>query len=374
MSEALKASIYRDLDTPAAIWDSLAQDSRIYAFQTRHWLSVWQNTIGNAHGVVPCIIVFEKGQNTALFPLGKKKVRFGTSSRTMLIWLGYGVSDYAAPIFSNEAQFDMTELFAHLRSIAKKEHCCVVYLDRIPKFWADGTAVLFVRALLALPFGHRLHYSAHAMHLSQDPLLRLNAKERAHLRRAERRLSEAGTLSFIIAKDKSLRKRLTCSMIAFKQARFRQMKVHDNFVDPAFGDFYIQASQDEHIPLHICALMLNERPLAVHWGLSCLQRLYYLMPAFDIEKYPSLSTGNLLLVKLLQYCAGNNYRLVDFANGDEPYKEKWCEMELPLYEGYIPSEPAGWLISLFESALESIKRSTLAHHLKRMAQFLKFSA
>jgi len=99
MSEALKASIYRDLDTPAAIWDSLAQDSRIYAFQTRHWLSVWQNTIGNAHGVVPCIIVFEKGQNTALFPLGKKKVRFGTSSRTMLIWLGYGVSDYCAAIF-----------------------------------------------------------------------------------------------------------------------------------------------------------------------------------------------------------------------------------------------------------------------------------
>ena len=125
---------------------------------------------------------------------------------------------------------------------------------------------------------------------------------------------------------------------------------------------------------YICALMLNERPLAVHWGLSCLQRLYYLMPAFDIEKYPSLSTGNLLLVKLLQYCAGNNYRLVDFANGDEPYKEKWCEMELPLYEGYIPSEPAGWLISLFESALESMKRSTLAPHLKRMAQFLKFSA
>jgi len=62
-------------------------------------------------------------------------------------------------------------------------------------------------------------------------------------------------------------------MIALKQARFRQIKVHDNFVDPAFGDFYIQASQDEHIPLHICALMLNERPLAVHWGLSCLQRL-----------------------------------------------------------------------------------------------------
>ncbi len=374
INEQLQVSIYHDIDRPAAIWDSLVQSPCIYAFQTRPWLSTWQNTIGKAHGVAPFIIVFKKGQNTALFPLGKKKVRFGALSSTMLIWLGYGVSDYAAPIFSNETNFDMVELFAHLKNIAKKEHCCAIYLDRIPKFWADGTPLIFAKALLALPFGHRLHYSAHAMQLSQDPIMRLNTKERAHLRRSERRLSEAGTLLFLIAKDKALRKCITRAMISFKRARFRQIKVHDNFADPAFRDFYIQASQNDNIPAHICALMLDDKPLAVHWGLSCPPRLYYLMPAFDIEKYPSLSTGNLLLVKLLQYCAENNYRLVDFANGDEPYKDKWCDMELALYEGYIPSEPAGWLISLFESALESIKRSVLAPHLKRMAQFLKFSA
>jgi len=373
INEQLQVSIYHDIDRPAAIWDSLVQSPCIYAFQTRPWLSTWQNTIGKAHGVAPFIIVFKKGQNTALFPLGKKKVRFGALSSTMLIWLGYGVSDYAAPIFSNETNFDMVELFAHLKNIAKKEHCCAIYLDRIPKFWADGTPLIFAKALLALPFGHRLHYSAHAMQLSQDPLMRLNTKERAHLRRAKRRLSEAGTLSFIIAGDKSLRERLTHTMIAFKQERFRQIKVHDNFADPAFRNFYIQASQNDNIPAHICALMLNKNPLAVHWGLSCPPRLYYLMPAFDTENYSSLSTGNLLLVKLLEYCAENDYQLIDFANGDEPYKEKWCDIELPLYELYIPANLAGWFIALFGSATESIKRSALAPHLKKMARFLKLS-
>ncbi|HNV37186.1 MAG: hypothetical protein BWX81_02068 [Spirochaetes bacterium ADurb.Bin110] len=374
ISEPLQVSIYRDIETPAAIWDSLAKGPRIYAFQTRAWLSIWQNTIGNAHGVVPCIIAFKKGQNTALFPLGKKKVRFGALSCTMLIWLGYGVSDYSAPIFSNEAHFDMAELFAQLKNIAKKEHCCAIYLDRIPRFWADRTPLVFAQALLAITFGHRLHYSAHAMRLSQNPLIRLSTKERAHLRRAERRLSEAGTLSFIIAGDKPLRERLTRTMISFKRARFRQIKVHDNFTDPAYRDFYIQASQNDNIPVHISALMLDEKPLAVHWGLSCQPRLYYLMPAFDIDNYPSLSTGNLLLFKLLDYCAKNDYQLVDFANGDEPYKEKWCDVELPLYEVYIPASLAGWFTALYGSASESIKRSALAPHLKKMAQFLKLPA
>ena len=72
-------------------------------------------------------------------------------------------------------------------------------------------------------------------------------------------------------------------MMRMKRDKFIETKGYDVFTDPGFGDFYREATRrlGADGPVHVSALLLDDRILAAHWGYVADDRFYYLMPAHE---------------------------------------------------------------------------------------------
>jgi len=66
---------------------------------------------------------------------------------------------------------------------------------------------------------------------------------------------------------------------------------------------------------HICALYLDGRPIAEHWGLVDADRMYLLMPAFEAGELDIYSIGSILLERIFELCIRQGIRILDFTAG-----------------------------------------------------------
>lgn len=378
---ALDFRIHDSFASVAALWDSLERSAGVYPFQRRAWLETWFETIGKANGWELAIIelrpnltesikpidssatatpTYATGSNAphaqraAIFPLGVHRVR----GLRRLEWLGAGVSDYASPLFSDAAIVSTDDILLTLRETAAHESCEIVDLDRIPASLADGCENPFARVPGMLP----QHYSSHAMNLASLPgptLDILSAKERYNLRRSEKLLASGHELTLSVAIDSAERARLVEEMIQQKRARYVQMAVADNFADPSVAEFYRRATADPRIAAHLSALCLDDEPISLHWGIAEKPRMYYLMPTFKLDERAKHSPGKIFLLKFIDLIRTEGYTILDFANGDEPYKDKWCDIHTVLYRARFGVSLRGRAIAARENLLDAIKRSPL---------------
>ncbi len=359
-SDRVNIEVHQSFESARECWTVLEQKGQWYPFQSYAWLETWYKTIGRANGWELRITELRSGTCSMLFPLGIRKQK-GLRS---MEWLGYGVSDYAGPLYNHFEPALMPDILNALHAAARAAFCDVLFLDRIPAFCIDGSPNPFFSREF-----RQLHYSAYARRFdaAKLPAHTLSSKERYNLRRAEKKLSENSSMRFIVAESPEERETFTRHMIQQKRARFAQMRVPDNFAIPGFAEFYLQASQQPALPVHISALMKEESPLALHWGLVQPPRFFYLMPSFlmdeDVSRY---SPGSLLLMHLFETALARGCTFFDFANGDEPYKKKWCTIEMPLMYYRAPISAKGWPTFLLSDLLETIKRSPLKPALQKL--------
>jgi CelD/BcsL family acetyltransferase involved in cellulose biosynthesis len=348
---ALDFKIHDSFSSVTVLWDRLELSNGTYPFQRRAWLETWYDTIGKTHGWRLAIIEMKKDGAHALFPLGVRKA--GGLKR--LEWLGWGVSDYANPLFDNPGIFSTDGVIRTLRVAAAHESCDLVHLDRIPETLADGSENPFARGR---PMA-RQHFGAHAMTLSgqQSRSSTLSAKERYNIRRSEKLLAAGGRLEFSVAIDQAERSRVTEEMIRQKRERYAQMAVVDNYADPSMADFYRKATNDPKLGVHVSTLYLDGEPLSLHWGISDWPRMYYLMPSFKLDTRTKYSPGTIFLTRFLDMLHSEKYTLLDFADGDEAYKDKWCDIHMSLYRARLGVSLKGKTAATFENLLDAIRKS-----------------
>ena len=351
--ESITIKVHQSFESARPTWAALEQKGQWYPFQSYAWLETWYKTIGRANGWELCITELRSAACTMLFPLGIKTQK---GMRSME-WLGYGVSDYASPLYDHFEPALMTPTLKALRTAAREASCDMLFLDRIPALSPDGSPNPFTSKDFK-----RLHYASYALRLdpSKPPAHTLSPKERYNLRRAEKKLAGNSSIGYIVAENPEQRETLTRHMIQQKRARFAQMRVPDNFTIPGFAEFYLQASLQPDVSVHISALMKEETPLALHWGLMQQPRFYYLMPSFLMnEEVSRYSPGNTLLMHLFDTALADGCTIFDFANGDEPYKKKWCTIQMPLMYYQTPLSAKALPTFLLFHLLETIKRSPL---------------
>lgn len=358
--------IHSTFDSAAFLWDALERSRGVYPFQCRAWLEIWYETIGRSNAWELAIIETRTERGAAIFPLGVR--RAGGLRR--LMWLGAVVSDYAGPLFSNPEVLGSDTVTYALRSAAAHTSCDIIDLDRIPARLSDGSENPFAR----IPGMNPQHYSAHAMNLAPlaGPALNLlSAKERYNLRRSEKLLASGHNLRFSVATDLAERANLVEEMIRQKRARYVQMGVADNFADPSVAEFYRRATSDPRIAAHLSALYLDDEPLSLHWGIAEKPRMYYLMPAFKLDERAKLSPGKIFLLRFIDAIRAEGYDTLDFANGDEPYKDKWCDIHTPLYRMRAGVSPKGTLVAACENGVDAIKSSSLKPALFKLRERLR---
>jgi CelD/BcsL family acetyltransferase involved in cellulose biosynthesis len=134
--------------------------------------------------------------------------------------------------------------------------------------------------------------------------------------------------------------------------RIRTEQIHDH-IRPFcemhqqrwLGDERSVSSSDQHIrdcwallaenaaklnKLHFSALIANREIWSYHLGFEHRGVLLWYKPAYNVG-YERYSPGSLHLALLINDCLDRRIRHIDLGCGDEPYKARWADQQLPLY-------------------------------------------
>jgi CelD/BcsL family acetyltransferase involved in cellulose biosynthesis len=116
------------------------------------------------------------------------------------------------------------------------------------------------------------------------------------------------------------------------------------FSEPGLEDFYRETTRRlGDGPVHLSALLLDDKVLAAHWGYVAADRFYHLMPAHETGEWLAYAPGRLLNEWLLEWSIGRGLKFFDFGIGDEPYKFDYCDVHVPLYDALLPVSAKGRL-------------------------------
>jgi CelD/BcsL family acetyltransferase involved in cellulose biosynthesis len=307
-----------------------------FAFQHPEWLKTWLDTLGMAHAFTPCFIriVSSSGEPLMVAPFGIS-VRRGCR---ILSFLDAGVSDYNAPWFSSLWQKLTPDEASALWEEMQKQlppHD-VLMLNKIAE--VEGMGI------------YPWHHLPHTPHLTQGHAAVLKApwiqyyaqraskRAKQKSRRALELLSQHGDVAFLQPREQKEVARIFETLIEQKRRKLLETRGTDHILSPAVISFYKHMMQT---PLgHLSALMLNDEPVATHAGMVWQDRFYYLIPAYGeksgahtslAKSLSKLSLGKIHMLKLMEEVADSGCHTFDLGIGDEPYKEGWSDITLPLY-------------------------------------------
>lgn len=326
---------YSTFDESREEWLRLEKGAVFYYFQSFLWLSEWYCRIGiNAISEPYIILAYKSNEPVALFPLCINRTY---SFFRTITWMGGKLSDYNAPLYSRhlteDERSEITEKV--LTGLGKIRGIDLLFFKNIPERLDDGSINPMIHNKVLQPCTHARDYLfAPYMALSdwESCYGKVSKKLRNDSARSRRRLSECGPVEFVVARDADEVKRITDILIRQKAEKLLETGAKNMFEDINYQDFYIRiglrASNAGN--LHLSWLNLNDKVIAVHWGILFNGRFYYLMPSYD-SGYRSFSPGRLLMEDLIRWCCDNRIRYFDFCLGDENYKNDWTDTRMVLY-------------------------------------------
>ena len=347
----MKITVSREIADFAGIWPVLDQpgDHFAYAFQARDVLEVWLQTIGAARQTRPVFVSVSEPEGTPvmLLPLGIERQH----GLRILRFLDGGVSDYNAPVLfpgANAIEPDaMNRLWAEIAGQLPRFDVAV--LEKIP---ADVTGMR--NPMLAL---------TPAADFSSGHLIRLNAKaEGAKTAAKQFRFSDgprkrrkldalAVTRNFIATEPADIA-RVMAEFIRQKSRRYVETRGADGFDRPGYREYYHLMVErfcaSGHVQLS--AFLSGETPIATHLGIVTRDRFYFLMPAHEGGAWAKLSPGLLHMEEIIAWSLANGIGTFDMGVGDEGYKSRIENDQLPLFRGQYSRTAAGSIYILLSAA------------------------
>lgn len=360
----MEVRIFSEIAALRNDWLRLQSIGHACVFQTYDWAEFWLGTVGRAEKVRPFVAsVYQAGQDQPflIIPLAVHSVR----GIRCLTALGGFHADYAGAVIAPEMALSYSPDVVRdaILTRARQSGVDLVWVRRIPPLIDDVPNPLYRdgSAPNDLALSARLDGSWDTYYTAQ-----IKSRIRADSRRQIKRLSELGQLRFRIAESEQERRRLTDIMIAQKRTRYQAKNIKDQFVASSNRQFYLDAAERGMTTgVQVCALLLDEKVLAVHWGAVYGGRFYYLMPSHD-PQWEKYSPGRLLLEHLMQWSFANGLRVFDFTNGDEPYKLEWASTTTPLHEFRQPVTLKGRIYAAAADAYKDRLRGSWKAILRRV--------
>lgn len=367
--KATKARLLGSFAEAEPIWRRLEAEVPQFPFQSYDWMEAWQSTVGQARGVSLSLVLVEspEGQPWMLLPLGIQDRPLGR----VLSWLGGSMTDYMGPLISRHCpEEQLRSGFLPLwRSIAS----CVgpftfAHLERQPKRIC-GRSNPFLR-LDARENPSQCHHTVLGRDWESYYRSKTSSRTRQTDRKKLRKLEGHGPVEFVILKGRAEMEELLPTFFAQKSRSYQELGVEDLFADPQQRAF-IQKMTRKESSVHFSCLKVGARIAATHWGLLHEGRFYCLLPTYERSDLTVYSPGSLLRTRLMQWCCENGVEIFDFTVGDEPYKERWCEVSQPLYDSLLPGSAWGLVCTTAVDASRWLKRRvkaspTLFPHLLRL--------
>ncbi len=322
-------------------WRQIETDGMALPYQCFDWIDVWFETIGRTTGQEPCpVAVFDDDDSPmALFPLG---VARGRHLRA-LTWLGAELGNQLAPMLSGRGLNLGADEFASIweQVLRSAPACDLVSLRRQPAT-IYGYPNPMVRPTMQLD-GHSRLADLSSSDWETFHRSRMGAKERRNERRNLRRLADHGPVDFEIVSGAQALTEAVETMVDQKRRRFRETDRNDMFEDEGFAHFYgemTKRSEETTGAVQLTVMRVGGEIAATDWSVISHRTMHGLVTTFS-DRFAKWSPGTLLRAHLLEWCFDNDIDTVDFSSGDESYKQKWCDVTIPLHRDLAPRSLRG---------------------------------
>jgi len=327
---SLKVELFAGGNLAAADWPSIsdARDLRMYIFQSREFLDIWLDTIGNASGIEPYFVVVKdaEGRPVLYLPLAIE-TKFNVR---LLRFMDCGVADYNAPIVAADrtlSRQEFHEVWADV--LALLPGFDVIDLKKIASDIAGASNPLTY--LDCTPFDQ----SGHAIVLTRlrdrtdtrRTVVRLRRKLQGHARG----LNRIGEPNFIVNPAAAEAARVAERLLELKRRKYKRTSTPDFLAAPGVERFYREMMSPARLGKisHLSALTIGDTVASAHLGFIGRGRFYYIFPAYDTA-FSRHRVGHLLLQHLIDQSVTQDFETFDLGVGDASYKNRWATHHLAL--------------------------------------------
>ncbi len=127
----------------------------------------------------------------------------------------------------------------------------------------------------------------------------------------------------------------------------------------------------KNIKTHLSSLTLNDKLIAIHWGIIYKKRFYYLLLSMKEDQLSKYSPGRLLIALLIRWSISKKLEVFDFTLGDEGYKKSWSNKNSYLFN-YVESKSLnGFNLFLLIKLKLFLKQIDKKNYLKKIASIIK---
>lgn len=380
-AHAWRISRSENLAAAETAWRLFEAKAATHVFQTFDWLSTWQRTAGDAHGVTPVLMRVEdaSGHVFMLLPFGL--VREGGLQK--IVWLGGDTADYLGPLVAADWEARLgTQSFS---ALWQEIRTALPAHDLVELTKQPATLPTPDGAVTRNPFASldvTLHPSGtHMTQLGADWEAYYKSKRSTSTRKRDRNrrnaLSRQGALAFETPQTEDEIDASLDALFEQKNAFFAACGISSFLKKPGHTDFYREMAK-AHGPsglVDVCHLRVGDEIAATNWGAKFRGRYYYVLGGFTTSPLAKQSPGSLFLLDLMERTAREGEAMLfDFSIGDEAYKNDWCEIHEPLYDLRAPGSLTGLLalmpMRFAAKAKRIIKQTpalwTLAQSLRRL--------
>lgn len=345
-------------DRLKSIWQNCKTDTNSTIFQNYDWIENWYNSFGNYYKTNLCIsVVYKKEDVICILPLCINS----KNSFKVLEWIGLAVSDYMLPIIKDNVVIDKKEFETIFQKIFDQyNQIDLIHLTNQPEIINNHINPLvkhFKNNIISTSYRILIN-SEWSSYTKNNKSVK---RKISSLNRAKKQLTKFNSnISFLEYVGISSMTKVTNTLIEMKETQYKSSGVKNIFKYPMFKNFYLNLlKRDAFInKVHISSLAIDDKIIALHYGLKEGKTYYYLIPTYEQEFY-KFSPGNILLKNLMEDTFDNSFNFFDFLPGNEKYKSIWSNNKFNNFEYLKPISIRGYILYIFLTIRNLLKKNIL---------------
>jgi CelD/BcsL family acetyltransferase involved in cellulose biosynthesis len=304
-----------DLQKLEPVWNELLHRSHSdNPFLTFEWMASWLDIFGRDLELI-IIVVRDNDLVKGIAPLCLRNDR-------NLTFIGYPQNDYAGFIVDKECPGIYEEFACYLMSIKNKWK--KILLDQFEE--ENEQVESFAESLKQLGCPYRIEKSDFC------PAMILDDKDAAKKMYYKRNITsyinwfkKEGDFRYVVYVDPQEAQKRLDDLFALHISRWTGTATPSYFTDETMKAFY-RKFVGKMLPLgwvHFSGLKLDDKYLSLYISFEYNSILYLYKTCFNLD-YAKKSPGQVVLRYLFDYALERNLKELDFARGDEGYKDRFA--------------------------------------------------
>ena len=319
------------------LWIELERETNIGFFQTCIWQKYWSNQCLN-NKTIFFVCIFEDKKLIAILPLNIRKIFYVK----VLNWNGFPFSDYNSPIIKNSISLSNNDYRTIFLEIKKNFSFDVIHLiNNIDPLFLNNRNFKNNKS-------YRLKiFDDQSYHLIFNKL-------RKKIFYEENRLKKKHKLEILLDPNKEQKKQITEFFILQKYHQLERTGGWNYLKYDNYKSYISNLIKLDENSISYSMLKLDNKIIACHIGYIYRNTFFYIFPVYN-ESFKKFSPGNILFLKLIEYCKEKKFDYLDLTIGDENYKKRLSNINDNIYEIIESFNLVGLIYNIFIKIKFSIK-------------------